>query len=183
MDAFFSFFPEFCSVISFSKWTCSWRFFSFFNSVKAPLALLVCQARERQPRERQPHPPAGSVPPASTWTHSQTPQNNEYLSQERIREVFFGSHVVLREHLGFLSSLWAIHLPTGRNGSCISGRYNPRAVPQPLAQVQSRRALKDSHRYPTLTRCHCRDPMITISAPHETFMACWQWESGMRPNF
>lgn len=31
--------------------------------------------------------------------------------------------------------------------------------------------LKDSHHYPSLTSCHCRDPAIAISAPHETFIA------------
>lgn len=61
--------------------------------------------------------------------------------------------------------------------------FTLQAVPRLLDCVQSHRGLKDSHRYPTLTRCHCRDPVITISAPHETFMDRWLWWPGKHPNF
>lgn len=61
--------------------------------------------------------------------------------------------------------------------------FTLQAVPRLLDCVQSHTGLKDSHRYPTLTRCHCRDPVITISAPHETFMDRWQWWPGKHPNF
>lgn len=78
--------------------------------------------------------------------------------------------------------LWLSCTYLGSIVAFCTGRFTRQAVPQLLDSVQSHTGLKDSHRYPTLTRCHCRDPMITISAPHETFMACWQSWSGKHPN-
>lgn len=62
-------------------------------------------------------------------------------------------------------------------------RSSLQAVSLLLDSVQSRPGLKDSRRYPKLTRCHCEGPVITISSPHETFMARWQRVSGKNPHF
>lgn len=115
-------------------------------------------------------------------------KRNAYLTQRNAFARHLSSLCVCMMPRGhplhlYSARLWDFYLPIGHNADFLTGRSTLQAVPRLLDRVQSRTGLKDSHRYPTLTRCHCRDPMITISAPHETFMACWQWRPGKHPNF
>ena len=152
----------------------------FQLTVKAPLALLVCQP-ERQRSESATssswvRATNGHLDPLANLT-----KRNAYLTRRKafVWRLTAEGPCVCGVPGGHPSHLYFTHrrdfyLPIGCITAFLTGRFTLQAVPRLLDRVQSHTGLKDSHRYPTLTRCHCRDPMITISAPHETFMACWQ---------
>lgn len=167
-------------------WVCGTGASLFQLTVKAPLALLVCQ-----PERQQSESATSSSWACATDGHldplADLVKRNAYLSRREHVCVFRrrapyaprtpGAPSFFRSSSRLSSARWVATRPF------LTGAFALQAVPQPLDRVQSHTGLKDSHRYPTLTRCHCRDPMITISAPHETFMACWQWWPGKHPNF